>query len=192
MSNLLMKFPVDFRHVAMGYYLNEEKTKEEFYDEDEIRWFRTGDIGQVEADGVIRIIDRKKDLVKLQHGEYISYGKVEAILKTSSVVESICLYADPNYTYAVAVVVPSTSELATLSNLPPNEAILLPDVQKAVVAKLEKFGLSMGLERLECPKKVLLTLDEWTPETGLVTAAFKIRRRFIVQKYLKEIENLYA
>jgi len=180
------------RHVAMGYYLNEEKTKEEFYDEDEIRWFRTGDIGQVEADGVVRIIDRKKDLVKLQHGEYISYGKVEAILKTSSVVESICLYADPNYTYAVAVVVPSTSELATLSDLPPTEAILLPDVQKAVVAKLEKFGLSMGLERLECPKKVLLTLDEWTPETGLVTAAFKIRRRFIVQKYQKEIENLYA
>ena len=57
-----------------------------------------------------------------------------------------------------------------------------------VVAKLEKFGLSMGLERLECPRKVLLTLDEWTPETGLVTAAFKIRRRFIVQKYQKEID----
>jgi len=181
------------RHVALGYYLNEEKTKEEFYDEDDIRWFRTGDIGQVEADGVIRIIDRKKDLVKLQHGEYISYGKVEAILKTSSIVESICMYADPNHTYAVAVVVPSTSELATLSNnLPPHEAILSPEVQKAVIARLEKFGVSMGLERVECPKNVLLTLDEWTPDTGLVTAAFKIRRRFIVQKYQKEIENLYA
>ena len=124
----------------MGYYLNEEKTKEEFYDEDDIRWFRTGDIGQVEADGVIRIIDRKKDLVKLQHGEYISYGKVEAILKTSSIVESICMYADPNHTYAVAVVVPSISELATLSNnLAPHEAILSPEVQKTVVAKLEKL-----------------------------------------------------
>lgn len=108
-------------------------------------------------------------------------------------VESICLYADPNHTYVVAVVVPSTSELATISNnLPPNEAILSPEVQQAVVGKLEKFGMSMGLERIECPKKVLLTLDEWTPDTGLVTAAFKIRRRFIVQKYLKEIENLYA
>ena len=177
----------------MGYFLNEEKTKEEFYDEDDIRWFRTGDIGQVEADGVIRIIDRKKDLVKLQHGEYISYGKVEAILKTSSVVESICLYADPNHTYAVAVVVPSTTELASISNnMQPAEAILSPDVQKAIVGRLEKFGMSMGLERIECPKKVLLTLDEWTPDTGLVTAAFKIRRRFIVQKYQTEIEKLYA
>jgi len=181
------------RHVAMGYYLNEEKTNEEFYDEDDLRWFRTGDIGQVETDGVVRIIDRKKDLVKLQHGEYISYGKVEAILKTSSIVESICMYADPQQTYAVAVVVPSTSELATLSNnLPPHEAILSPEVQKSVIGLLEKFGTKMGLERLECPKKVLLTLDEWTPDTGLVTAAFKIRRRFIVQKYQKEIENLYA
>ena len=84
----------------MGYYLNEEKTREEFYEEDGFRWFKTGmkivsqfheileqlkhtllisrkkgDIGQVEADGVIRIVDRKKDLVKLQHGEYISYGQ---------------------------------------------------------------------------------------------------------------------
>jgi acyl-coenzyme A synthetase/AMP-(fatty) acid ligase len=39
------------------------------------RWFRTGDIGEFDADGVLRIIDRKKDLVKLQHGEYVSYGK---------------------------------------------------------------------------------------------------------------------
>ena len=63
------------KNVAMGYYLNEEKTREEFYEEDGFRWFRTGDIGQVEADGVIRIVDRKKDLVKLQHGEYISFGE---------------------------------------------------------------------------------------------------------------------
>merc|ERR1719211_404548 len=104
------------RNVAMGYYLNEEKTREEFYEEDGFRWFKTGDIGQVEADGVIRIVDRKKDLVKLQHGEYISYGKVEAILKTSPMVENICLYADPNYTFAVAVVIPSVSEVSKLSS----------------------------------------------------------------------------
>ena len=40
------------------------------------RWFRTGDIGEIHDDGVLKIIDRKKDLVKLQHGEYVSYGKV--------------------------------------------------------------------------------------------------------------------
>jgi len=180
------------RNVAMGYFRNEAKTQEDFYEEDGFRWFRTGDIGQVEADGVIRIIDRKKDLVKLQHGEYISYGKIEAILKTSPMVESICMYADPNQNYTVAVVIPSISELSTISPLPAQEAVELKEVQAAVVKSLEKYGTKMGLLRTECPQRVFLTLDEWTPDSGLVTAAFKIRRRFIVQKYEKQINAMYA
>ena len=44
----------------------------------------------------------------------------------------------------------------------------------------------------QCPKRIFMTLDEWTPDTGLVTAAFKIRRRFIVEKYQKQIDELYA
>lgn len=175
----------------MGYFMNEEKTREEFYEEDGIRWFRTGDIGQVEADGVIRIVDRKKDLVKLQHGEYISYGRIEAILKTSPMVEQICMYADPNQNFAVAVVIPSTTELATLTSLPASEAILLGEIQSAVVDSLQKYGMKLGLSKGECPQRVLLKLDEWTPENGMVTAAFKIRRREIFQKYEKEITNLY-
>ena len=79
-------FPYQCFKFKFTFILFLEKTLEEFYDEDGYRWFRTGDIGQVESDGVIRIVDRKKDLVKLQHGEYISYGKVEAILKTSPLV----------------------------------------------------------------------------------------------------------
>ena len=58
------------------------------------RWFMTGDIGAFDADGVLRIIDRKKDLVKLQLGEYVSLGKVEAQLKTHPLVENICVYGD--------------------------------------------------------------------------------------------------
>ena len=54
-----------------------------------------------------RIIDRKKDLVKLQGGEYVSYGKVESVLKTHGLVENICLYADPSKDFTVAVIVPS-------------------------------------------------------------------------------------
>ena len=53
-----------------------EKTEEDFFDEDGKRWFKTGDIGQVTERGNICIIDRKKDLVKLQGGEYVSLGKV--------------------------------------------------------------------------------------------------------------------
>lgn len=65
---------------SCGYYKNEEASQEVFYQEDNLHWFRTGDIGEMLDDGTIKIIDRKKDLVKLAFGEYVSLGKVIKIL----------------------------------------------------------------------------------------------------------------
>jgi long-chain acyl-CoA synthetase len=62
--------------IAKGYYKLDKQTAEAFEDKDGIRWFHTGDIGEVDEKGFFKIIDRKKDLVKLQAGEYISLGKV--------------------------------------------------------------------------------------------------------------------
>lgn len=107
----------------MGYYKNEAKNREDFFvDENGQRWFCTGDIGQFDPDGCLRIIgkitgvgdcsffvrlivrpecspcptstDRKKDLVKLQAGEYVSLGKVEAALKNCPYIDNICAYAN--------------------------------------------------------------------------------------------------
>lgn len=128
--------------------------------------------------------------MKLQHGEYISYGRIESVFKTNPLVENICMLADPTQDYCKAVIVPSVTELASLTNLDAKEAIKQKEVRAKVVQNLEKYGLSMGLGKVECPKTVLLTLDEWTPDSGLVTAAFKIRRRFISQKYASELEEL--
>lgn len=67
--------------IALGYYNKPEETEKDFYtDDDGCRWFCTGDIGEVFPDGTLKIIDRKKDLVKLANGEYISLGKVCYIL----------------------------------------------------------------------------------------------------------------
>ena len=66
-----------------------------------------GDIGQMMPDGTIRIIDRKKDLVKLQGGEYVSLGKVESLLKLHKGVENVCIYADPSRMNTVAMVIPT-------------------------------------------------------------------------------------
>ena len=63
--------------VTDGYFKNEALTQEFFKMEDGKRWFFTGDIGEIHPDGVIKLIDRRKDLVKLQYGEYISLGKVK-------------------------------------------------------------------------------------------------------------------
>ncbi|XP_071906669.1 long chain acyl-CoA synthetase 8 isoform X2 [Coffea arabica] len=98
--------------VTAGYFKNEAKTNEVYkVDEKGMRWFYTGDIGRFQPDGCLEIIDRKKDIVKLQHGEYISLGKVEAALITSSYVDNIMVYVDPFHNYCVALVVPSHQAL---------------------------------------------------------------------------------
>jgi long-chain acyl-CoA synthetase len=184
-------------NVALGYYKNKEKTEEDFYDDEDLRWFRTGDIGEFDKDGVIRIIDRKKDLVKLQGGEYVSYGKVESVLKTHALIESICLYADPTTDYVVAVAVPNQpalkelAESMAITDTSPDALCKNQKILTTVITTLSTYGSKNGLEKFELPKKITLVTDEWTPDSGLVTAAFKIRRIFIVKKYEDEIKNMY-
>ena len=90
--------------ISKGYFQMPEKTQEDFFEEDGTRWFRTGDVGEFDKNGKLKIVDRKKDLVKLQLGEYVSLGKVEAQLKTHHLVENICVYGDPYKKYTVALV----------------------------------------------------------------------------------------
>ena len=70
---------------------------------------------KVEEDGSLKIIDRKKDLVKLQFGEYVSLGKVESALKTCPLVDNICIYGDPSKSYVVALLVPNPDKLTQVS-----------------------------------------------------------------------------
>ena len=80
--------------VTRGYYKNIDKTTEDFFTENGKQFFKSGDIGELRDDGSFKLIDRKKDLVKLQLGEYVSLGKVEAQMKTNPLVDNICVYAD--------------------------------------------------------------------------------------------------
>merc|ERR1712168_1232525 len=97
--------------VAKGYFKNDKMTAENFFNEGGKRWFRTGDVGELFEDGTLRIIDRKKDLVKLQLGEYVSLGKVESQLKTNYLVDNICVYGNPYKCRTVCVVVPVQTAL---------------------------------------------------------------------------------
>lgn len=80
--------------VTRGYYKNDALTEESYREEDGERWFYTGDIGETYPDGSIKIIDRKKDLVKLQFGEYISLGKVSCNLDHIISVTRVSLLSD--------------------------------------------------------------------------------------------------
>lgn len=184
--------------VSKGYYKLPGKTDEDFFEEDGQRWFRTGDIGEVHPDGVLKIIDRKKDLVKLQAGEYVSLGKVESELKTCAVVENICVYGDSTKQNTVALIVPNPqvldeiAERQGIKGMEFEELCSSPVMEKAVVHELAEHGKKCKLHRFEIPTAVTLCKDIWTPDMGLVTAAFKLKRKDIQERYKNEISRMYA
>lgn len=185
-------------NIAVGYYKNPKKTKEDFCDENGRRWFRTGDVGEFDKDGSVKIIDRKKDLVKLQFGEYVSLGKVEAVLKVSPIVENMCVYADSSKNNIVAIVSPIQKNLEDLAHglgkddLRREKLCLDNDVNKAILQELVNTGRKAKLEKFELPGALYLTSELWTPDTGLVTAAFKLKRKSIQVKYQDAINRMYA
>ncbi|EMP37283.1 Long-chain-fatty-acid--CoA ligase 3 [Chelonia mydas] len=200
------------QNVTMGYYKNEERTKKDFtVDETGQRWLHTGDIGEFHADGCLKIIDRKKDLVKLQAGEYVSLGKVEAALKNLPLVDNICAYAS---SHSSAIARSSRTGYELLVNLKRRKkktqdkvfAELMAETQRKT-RLAEKWRLYMRegersaavpgergthLEKFEIPVKIRLSPDPWTPETGLVTDAFKLKRRELTSHYQVDIDRMYG
>ncbi|XP_010521252.1 PREDICTED: long chain acyl-CoA synthetase 9, chloroplastic [Tarenaya hassleriana] len=186
-------------NVTLGYFKNEEKTREVYkVDETRMRWFYTGDIGQFHSDGCLEIIDRKKDIVKLQHGEYVSLGKVEAALSVCPYVDNIMVHADPFHSYCVALVVASQHSLEdwaskqgiTYTNF--EELCEKGETVKEVSASLVKAAKQARLEKFEIPGKIKLLATPWTPESGLVTAALKLKRDVIRKEFSEDLSKLYA
>ena len=186
--------------VAKGYFKLETESKKAFFEENGSRWFCTGDIGEVNECGSFRIIDRMKDLVKLKHGEYVSLGNAESKLKTLPIVDNICIFADSLQDKVVAVIVPISDNLlreADLLNIREEnnlcfEALCKEDkINSVVLSQIQEHGRKCGLNRFEIPAAVYLSPEPWTPETGMVTAALKLRRKQLKERFLIEIEDMY-
>ncbi|KAI8002402.1 hypothetical protein LOK49_LG08G01602 [Camellia lanceoleosa] len=185
-------------NVTVGYFKNEVKTKEVYkVDERGMRWFYTGDVGQFHSDGCLEIIDRKKDIVKLQHGEYVSLGKVEAALMISPYVDNIMLHADSFRSYCVALVLASQP---TVEGWALKQGIAFVDFAdlcqkeetvKEVHGSLVKAAKQARLEKFEIPTRIKLLSEPWTPESGLVTAALKIKRDTIRKAFSEDLAQLY-
>uniref|UniRef100_A0A452FJ05 long-chain-fatty-acid--CoA ligase n=1 Tax=Capra hircus TaxID=9925 RepID=A0A452FJ05_CAPHI len=186
------------QNVTMGYYKNEAKTKADFFeDENGQRWLCTGDIGEFDPDGCLKIIDRKKDLVKLQAGEYVSLGKVEAALKNLPLIDNICAYANSYHSYVIGFVVPNQKELTELArkkglNGTWEELCNSSEMENEVLKVLSEAAISASLEKFEIPVKIRLSPEPWTPETGLVTDAFKLKRKELKTHYQADIERMYG
>jgi long-chain acyl-CoA synthetase len=184
-------------NISSGYYMEPEKTKEEFKADG---WFHTGDIGQFLSDGSLRIVDRKKNLVKLKGGEYIALEKMEMTYGNSDFVDAvaggICCYGDGDMDRPVALL--QLNEL-TAKKWAKDNGIATDDIEKlknmkemqdAVLADFNKEHAKSDLSHLEKIVAVALVTDHWTPENGCLTAANKLQRRAVIQYCAKEFEEV--
>uniref|UniRef100_A0A7N6FJB0 long-chain-fatty-acid--CoA ligase n=1 Tax=Anabas testudineus TaxID=64144 RepID=A0A7N6FJB0_ANATE len=184
-------------NITMGYYRNEDNNQDFFVDDKQQRWFCTGDIGEIYPDGCLQIVDRKKDLVKLQAGEYVSLGKVESALKNCPLIDNICAYANSDQNYVISFVVPNQKKLTELAKQRGivgmwEEICTHPEMEREVLNEIKVVAANIKLERFEIPVKVHLSPEPWTPETGLVTDAFKLKRKELRNHYLDHIERMYG
>lgn len=189
-------------NVTTGYYMMPEKTKEVFSDDG---WFATGDIGQFMADGSIRIVDRKKNLVKLKSGEYVALEKMEMIYGNSEFVDAvaggICCYGDGDMDRCVAlfqIAKPASMKWAKASGLIDDEEAdgaweKVKNSKELYDHVMECFKMEHANSDLSHIEKLIafVMLDSpWTPENGCLTAANKLQRRKVIEDFATEFNEV--
>ncbi|VBB34920.1 unnamed protein product, partial [Acanthocheilonema viteae] len=184
-------------NISPGYWKQPEKTAEDFVIIDDVRYFATGDIGEFREDGSLRIIDRKKDLVKLQHGEYVSLAKIETALLNCPLIDNICCYGDSLSSYLIALVVPNKKHLTEMAEKLDIVTSSWTDlchnmeIVKEYQKRMEEHAVKNHLLKNELPGKIYLCDEIWTSENGLLTEAMKLKRRQLKEKYEQVITQLY-
>jgi long-chain acyl-CoA synthetase len=178
--------------VMLGYYHKPEATREAFTDDG---WFRTGDIGDVDAEGFLRITDRKKELFKTSGGKYIAPSPIEQMLKRSKFVSQAVLVGSERK-FAAALIVPNFEMLESYAQLKgidyasPEELARHPKIIDLIQRQIEE--VTEGLARYETVKKFTLLDNELTVETGELTPTMKVKRRVVDEKYRHLIEEMYS
>jgi len=172
------------------------KNKEDFVTIDGIRYFCTGDIGQFTPTGNLMIIDRKKDLVKLQQGEYVALSKVENALKSSKFTALPMCFAKSTMSYCIALICPNEPALRAIPGAPAGADMktLCSDktVIAAVTADILETCKKVKLAKFETPSKVVLIDELWTPDNDMLTAVQKLKRKPIEAKHKDAIDAVYV
>eukprot|EP00834_Sanchytrium_tribonematis_P008081 NODE_852_length_3540_cov_1.128742.p1 type:complete len:397 gc:universal NODE_852_length_3540_cov_1.128742:1269-2459(+) len=171
-----------------GYYKKPDLTKEAFEGE----WFKTGDVGQVDPDfGVLKIIDRIKNLVKLSNGEYIAIEHLESVYKQSQLITNGMICADSHLKLPILVCTtsPQFDKMCEEHGVSKTEGF--KSLHSQVLEALVKSGKEHGLKGTQLIGDVVMSDYEWTSENGMLTAAMKLQRRHIMEHYKDEIQSCY-
>jgi long-chain acyl-CoA synthetase len=165
--------------VTPGYRNDPEQTAEAI---DPDGWFRTGDVGSLDEDGYLRIVDRKKELIVNASGENVSPANVEARLKSSSTLIGQAFVHGDRRPFNVALIVPDPAAAAAFDARDELVAQIAGAVERA----------NAGLSRPEQIRRFRVLDDDWEPGGEELTPTLKLKRKPIAAKYAAELEALYA
>ena len=177
-------------NVAKGYLNRPEENAATFRD----GWLHTGDIGEIDEDGYLKITDRKKDIVVLSGGDNVSPTRVESFLTLEPEIAQAMVAGDKR-PHLVGLVVPDPDFLKTWArdNGKPAELAALsddPDLKTALSAAVERAN--SGLSNLERVRRFAVPDEAFTVENHMLTPTLKIRRHVIRERFGDLLENLYG
>jgi long-chain acyl-CoA synthetase len=177
--------------VFQGYWNRPEETKAAL----ENGWFKTGDIGHIDAEGHLTVTDRKKDLIKTSGGKLIAPQPIEDALKLNALIGVAAVLGEKRKFPAV-LISPNFASLEDWAHnngivfLSRTELIANPKVQALYDGIVE--SINQNLARFEKLKRVLLVADEFSAGNGALTPTLKLRRCVIEERYRRQIDQLYA
>jgi long-chain acyl-CoA synthetase len=178
-------------HVMKGYWNNPEATAQAI---DKDGWFHTGDIGEIDSDGFLKITDRKKDILINAYGKNIAPQPLEALLKSSPYVGTPVLIGDRRK-YLIALIVPNFEKLqreATAMGVQfktNDELVKDEKVRSLIQSEIDRFN--QNLDRQEKIRRFALLSRDFTIEEDEITPSLKVKRKNIDKKYKDVIDSLY-
>ncbi|KAK7195246.1 long-chain-fatty-acid-CoA ligase [Novymonas esmeraldas] len=195
-GEVLLRGPFLFQ----GYYKQPELTREAI---DEDGWFHTGDVAAVSTNGALRVVGRVKALAKNANGEYLALETLESIYGTNEVTvpNCVCVLVNPHRSYITLLALTTEKLVRTFmekNKIAPSSVGAYPamlkdkEFMKKVVSSFQKTGRDANRRSFEIVQNVMLLDEEWTPENGVLTAAMKLKRRVVDEKYADVIKQLFA
>lgn len=178
-------------HIMKGYFKNDEATREVIKD----GWFYTGDLGEIDSDGFLKITGRKKDLIITAGGKNISPQNLENEILTDCLFSQVVILGDRK-PYLVALIVPNRVEIERICEERGilagswDELLCLEAVKRIVAERLEKCMKDFAV--YEQIKYFKLLSKEFTQASGEMTPTMKIKRKVVMEKYASMIEELYV
>ena len=178
-------------HVMLGYYNQPDATREAI---DPDGWFHTGDVGILDADGFLRITDRKKDIIVTAGGKNVAPQPIENMVKTSRFVSN-CVMLGDRRRFPIMIVVPNLDPLKAwaahkgLITGDDRSLLKLPEVASKMDREVRKT--LRDLAQFETPKKLLLVPTDFSVDSGELTPTLKVKRRVVERNYAAQIEDLY-